>query len=308
MRRYVNITDIRGLRSWEHQPSARLYMYMCMTCDWQTGRWSGTRRRVSLEIGLSDQEYRTAMKNLEADGLIEMAPKDAAAPPQSLTQESTQRATHHLTQRATQVVVVIYKDLGGGVSPKEQPNEQPKEQPKGQPHNNNSKNNKTYSLTLARARVPGLVDEVAEYIHASREEAVHAIRSFIDAMGKKGKVWQDEGDMRAHLMDWTLKRWTGVESRLSAENLQRSRRERDAKAAELSDERAARNEKENYIKGWLDAVTSSKRALEMVTKWIENGMFDKPQAAETARKWAAENPEKAKLTWELLGWQPSETD
>lgn len=307
MRRYVNITDIRGLRSWEHQPSARLYMYMCMTCDWTTGRWSGTRRRVSLEIGLSDQEYRTAIKNLEQDGLIEHPDEECAAPPITPTQETTQRATRHLTQRATQVTVVIYKELGGGVSPKEQPNNQPKGQPNEQPSNNNNNNNKTYSLTLARARVPGLLDEVAEYIHTDREEARHAIRAFLDAMAKKGKTWIDEGDMRAHLMDWTLKRWTGAESRLAAENSRRARRERDAKAAELSDERAAREQKQQYVIGWLDAVRSSMRARDMVATWIANGSINEQETLDIVRRWSQDNQERAKLTWELLEWRPDQT-
>lgn len=300
MRRYVNITDIRGTRSWAHHPSARLYMYLCMTCDWTTGRWVGTRRRVALELGLTDQEYRTALKNLQQDGLIESLSSDTAELTQRVTQELTQRVTHHLTQRATQITVVIYKELGGGVSPKEQPNGQPNSQPKEQPQNNNNKNNKTYGLSLARMCAPSLVDEVAEYIHGNREDAVHAIRAFLDAMAHKGKTWTDQEDFRAHLMDWTLKRWMGVESRLSAANKAQARAERDQRAAEISDAKKLQEEREKFIISWLDAVTSSTRARDMVLTWHTNGRTATPEFQDIAAKWANENPEKARLTWQLL--------
>ena len=275
MKRYVNITDIRGTRTWAHHASARLYMYMCMTCDWTNGHWSGTRRRVALELGLSDQEYRTAMKNLALDGLIEDSTDDPTGALHIPTQQTTQRVTQRVTQRATQVTVVIYKELGGGVSPKEQPNMQPKEQPKEQPENNNKYNHKPYSLTLARAKAVALIDDVAEYIHSDREDARCAIRAFLDAMSKKQKTWIDEGDFTAHLMDWTLKQWLRVDSRMSAANKQQERAERRQRDEQENDPLKVATEEARRKLEWLMASVKSQRARELVTAWHRQGAWTK---------------------------------
>lgn len=291
MRRYVQIHDIRGTRSWAHHPSARLYMYMCMTCDWQTGYWSGTRRRVALELGLSDQEYRTAMKNLLLDGLIEEA-----------TQEVTLENTRTLTQRATQVTILIYKELGGGISPKEQPNNQPNSQPKEQPSNNNNNNKKPYSLTLARARAASLVDDVADYIHGSKEDGRAAIRSFLDAMSKKQKTWNDEGDFISHLMDWTLKRWLGVESRLSAQNKQQERTERHYRDDVQNDpQRVAAEESKRKIE-WLMTSVTSQRARELVTSWYQQGAWTKEPLHSLTADLLTEKPGFRTQLQEALGF------
>lgn len=275
MKRYVNITDIRGTRTWAHHASSRLYMYMCMTCDWTNGHWSGTRRRVALELGLSDQEYRTAMKNLALDGLIEAATDEPLETLHTPTQQPTHHTTQRPTQRATQVTVVIYKELGGGISPKEQPNMQPKQQPKEQPSNNNNNTHKPYSLTLARAKAASLIDDVAEYIHSDREDAKCAIRAFLDAMSKKQKTWIDEGDFIAHLMDWTLKQWLKVDSRLSAQNKQQERAERHQRDEQENDPLKVATEEAKRKIEWLIASTRSDRARELVTAWHRQGAWTK---------------------------------
>lgn len=291
MRRYVQIHDIRGTRSWAHHPSARLYMYMCMTCDWQTGYWSGTRRRVALELGLSDQEYRTAMKNLLLDGLIQEA-----------TQEVTLENTRTLTQRATQVIILLYKELGGGGSPKEQPNSQPNSQPKEQPSNNNYNNKKPYSLTLARARAASLVDDVADYIHGSKEDGRAAIRSFLDAMSKKQKTWNDEGDFISHLMDWTLKRWMGVESRLSAANKQQERAERHQRDEQENNEQKNAWEEAKRKIEWLVASVKSDRARELVKAWYQQGAWEQEPLHAMTMQLTATNTRLHNELLEALGF------
>lgn len=291
MRRYVQIHDFRDTASWRHHPSARLYMYMAMTCNWETGAWSGTRRRVALELGLTDQEYRTAMKNLLADGLIEVDERSLIEKLQPPTQESTQKATRRVTQRATQVTVMIYKQLGGGTSPKEQPNNQPKQQPSEQPSNNNNNNKKTYGLTLARACAPGLVDEVAEYIHGNREDGQMAIRAFLDAMAKKSKVWTDEGDFRAHLMDWALKRWLGAESRLLAANKATERAERQARIESQDNQEAAAEGEARRKCEWLLASLKSDRAKELVLAWYKQDAFEDPRLQKLVRCIYKKRPE-----------------
>lgn len=230
---------------------------------------------MALELGLTDQEYRTAMKNLVLDKLIEGAvdePIDALHTP---TQEVTQKVTQRATQKPTQVTIMIYKELGGGVSPKEQPNEQPKEQPKEQPQNNNINNKKTYSLTLARACAASLVPVVAEYICSNNEDAKAAIRAFLDEMSKKQKVWTDEVDFRSHLLDWSLKRWLGVASRLSASNKQQERAERQAQVVETMDGKQSAYDEAKRKLQWLMASADSPRARELVKAWYEQGAWER---------------------------------
>lgn len=290
------------MRSWSHHPSARLYMYLCMTADWTTGYWSGTRRRVALELGLSDQEYRTAMQNLEKDGLIEQWTEDHAAVLDRATQEVTQRPTQEVTQRATQVCVVIYKELGGGASPKEQPNEQPKSPPREQPQNNNINTKGLYGLTLARAKAVSLIDDVSEYIHGDKEDGKAAIRAFLDAMAKKQKAWNDEGDFIAHLMDWSLKQWLRVDSRLSAENRQQARRDRHARDEQEPNEKDAQLTEARRKTEYLAYCLKNQSLVPIVTAWYKQGAWNKEPLRSITSKYLEERPEVETKLREVLGF------
>ena len=260
--RYVTIHDLRGTRTWAHAPSTRLYVYMCMTCDWQTGVWHGTRRRTCLEIGISDQEWKTALLNMQRDGLIKIP-----------TQESTQQATQRATQRATQVTIMIYNNLGGGTPPKEQPNNPPKEQPNDPPSIN--KNNKTrkYTLTHARAKLPQFRDVVAAYCSLSEHEAAAAVRAFCTQKSKQGKTWDDEEDFRLHLCDWTLKNWVGVKTVTGAENKAEERRQR-TEAIENAPSKEEQEEQELRRKlEYLEYLPKMSNLAGIVKGWHEQGAW-----------------------------------
>lgn len=179
---------------------------------------------------------------------------------------------------------------------------QPKNSPNEQPSNNNINNNKTYGLTLARARAASLVDDVADYIHGSKEDGRAAIRSFLDAMSKKQKTWNDEGDFIAHLMDWTLKRWLGVESRLSAQNKQQERAERRQRDdIENDPQKVAAEEAKRKIE-WLMASINNQRARELVTAWYQQGAWDKEPLRSITSMYLAEHPEQDAKLLEALGF------
>lgn len=270
--RYVLIHDLRGTRTWNHAPSTRLYIHMCMTCDWATGEWHGTRRKTCFEVGISDQEWKTALANMQRDGLIQIP-----------TQASTQQATQRATQRATQVTIMIYNNLGGGTPPKEQPNDSPKEQPNDPPSiNKNNKKNK-YSLTHARAKLPQFRDVVAGYCSLSEQEASAAVRAFCTQKSKQGKTWIDEEDFRLHLCDWTLKNWVGVKTVTGAENKAEERRQRTEaieKAPSKEEERqlAIRRKLE-----YLEYLPKKPDLGKIVRSWWENGdWYDDDLRAATA--------------------------
>lgn len=288
--RYVIIHDLRGTRTWNHAPSMRLYIHMCMTCDWATGEWHGTRRKTCLEVGISDQEWRTALVNMQRDGLIKMA-----------TQASTQQGTQSPTQRATQVTIMIYNNLGGGTPPKEQPNYPPKEQPNEPPSiNKNNKKNK-YSLTHARAKLPQFRDIVADYCSLSIEEASAAVRAFCKQKGKQGKTWEDEEDFRLHLCDWTLKNFVGVKTVTGAENKAEERRQRVEaieKAPSKEEERqlAIRRKLE-----YLEYLPKKPDLDKIVRAWWENGdWYDDDLRAATAALFE-QRPQLRDQLEEILG-------
>lgn len=288
--RYVTIHDLRGTRTWAHAPSTRLYVYMCMTCDWQTGHWHGTRRRTCLEIGISDQEWRTALQNMQRDGLIKI-------PTQELTQQGTQRAT----QRATQVTIMIYNNLGGGTPPKEQPNDSPNTSPSEPPSINKPNKTKKYSLTHARARLPQFRDAVAAYCSLSEHEAAAAVRAFCIAQGKKQKTWIDEEDFRLHLCDWTLKNFVGVKSITAAENKAEERRQRVA-AAENAPSKEEQEENEIRRKlEYLEYLPKMPNLAGIVSSWQKEGAWYDDRLRAATMELFDRKPELQEQLQELLG-------
>lgn len=288
--RYVLIHDLRGTRTWNHAPSTRLYIHMCMTCDWQTGAWHGTRRKTCLEIGISDQEWRTALQNMQRDGLIQIS-----------TQASTQQGTQSPTQRATQVTIMIYNNLGGGTPPEEQPNDPPKEQPNDPPSiNKNNKKNK-YNLSHARAKLPQFRDTVAAYCSLSEHEAAAAVRAFCTQKSKQGKTWNDEEDFRLHLCDWTLKNWVGVKTVTGAENKAEERRQRAA-AAENAPSKEEQEENEIRRKlEYLEYLPKMPNLAGIVSSWQKEGAWYDDRLRAATMELFDRKPELQEQLQELLG-------
>lgn len=288
--RYITIHDLRGTRTWAHAPSTRLYVYMCMTCDWQTGAWHGTRRRTCLEIGISDQEWRTALVNMQRDGLIKMA-----------TQSPTQQPTQSPTQRATQVCVMIYNNLGGTPPPKDQPKDPPNISPDEPPSIN--KNNKTrkYSLTHARAKLPQFRDAVAAYCSLSIEEASAAVRAFCKQKSKQGKTWNDEEDFRLHLCDWSLKNFVGVKTVTGAENKAEERRQR-VEAMEKAPSKEEQEEQELRRKlEYLEYLPKMPNLAGIVKGWHEQGAWYDDRLRAATLELFDRKPELRDKLEELLG-------
>ena len=288
--RYITIHDLRGTRTWAHAPSTRLYVYMCMTCDWQTGHWHGTRRKTCFEVGISDQEWKTALANMQRDGLIQI-------PTQASTQQPTQRAT----QRATQVTIMIYNNLGWGTPPKEQPNNPPKEQPNDPPSiNKNNKKNK-YNLSHARAKLPQFRDVVAAYCSLSEHEAAAAVRAFCTQKSKQGKTWDDEEDFRLHLCDWTLKNWVGVKTVTGAENKAEERRQR-TEAIENAPSKEEQEEQELRRKlEYLEYLPKMPNLAGIVKGWHDQGAWYEDRLRAATLDLFERQPELRDKLEELLG-------
>lgn len=244
--RYLQIPDIRDTKTWRNPNAARLYMYMAMTAAAQGGGYKYSRRWTCQELDMSESAYRHALKIIEGDGLIRtQRPKKGPREEPNLEPSPPP----HIT-------IVSVKELYRGSDPGSNPMSDPGSDPRSDP--NIIKNiNKKYNLTLARAKAVSLIDAVAEYIHTSPAEARVAVKAFLDTMAHKSKVWEDEGDFVAHLMDWTLKRWTGVESRTAAANKQQERRERDERQAQQQQPRKTEEDEQREVTQWLTGALRS---------------------------------------------------
>lgn len=244
--RYLQIPDIRDTKTWRNPNAARLYMWLAMVAAQEGGGYKYSRRWTCQQIGLTEDAYRHALKVIEGDGLIKTIPPNLR--PRLHPREAPSPPPH--------ITVVSVSELYGGTPPSNTPESTPDYPPDSTPILNKNINKK-YNLTLARAKAVSLIDAVAEYIHTSPGEARVAVKAFLDTMAHKSKVWEDEGDFTAHLMDWTLKRWTGVESRTAAANKQQERRERDERQAQQQQPRKTEEEEQREVTQWLTGALRS---------------------------------------------------
>lgn len=240
--RYLQIPDIRDTKTWRNPNAARLYMWLAMVAAQEGGGYKYSRRWTCQMIGITEDAYRHALKVIEGDGLIKTLPPNLH--PKQHPREHPSPPPH--------ISVVSVSELYRGTPPSNTPTNTPTNTPIL-----NKNINKKYNLTLARAKAPSLVDAVAEYIHTSPSEARVAVKAFLDAMAHKSKVWEDEGDFVAHLMDWTLKRWTGAESRTAAANKQQDRQEREQQRQQQQQPQKTEEEEQREVTQWLTGALRS---------------------------------------------------
>lgn len=275
--RYLTIPDIRETRTWRNPNAARLYMYMAMVAASMDGGYKYSRRWTCKEVGITEDAYRHALKVMEQDGLIRV-------------QHPREHPREHPSQHPSpppHITVVSVNELYGSNPPSNPPSTPPSNPPSNPPIYNINKNKK-YTLTHARACAAGLIDEVGEYIHTGPAEAKVAIRAFLDAMSKKGKVWEDESDFRGHLMDWTLKRWMGAETRTKAANMAEHRRIREDEQQQQQPPEMTEDQKRAELLDWLHAATRSQTVLSILDTRAKNGTLYKDSGRQRLKEVMAE--------------------
>ena len=239
-------------------------MYMAMVAAAMDGGYKYSRRWTCREVGITEDAYRHALKLMEQDGLIRI-------------QHPSQHPREHPREHPSpppHITVVSVNELYGSSTPASTPANTPASTPANTPNININKNKK-YTLTHARARAAGLVDEVAGYIHTGPEEAKVAIRAFLDTMGKKQKVWEDDADFCCHLMDWTLKRWMGAETRTKAANMAEHRRIKEEEQQQQQPPAKTEADKRAELLDWLHGATKSQTVLSILGSRAKNGTLYK---------------------------------
>ena len=194
MRKYVTIPDIRQYSSYKSVNARLVYMHACMGMDINTRNYAHSWRQIAEELLMPLQQVRTALKQLEKDGLI-------------ATQNVTQQVTYGLTQRVTHKVTQIHIM---SINELDEATNEATNSPTNSPTNAdiNNKNNSTSEKlphTRAREHVGELKKLLEEEFNMGDGQAREFVKTFLRRQDLKGKTWQDVGDLKAHLVSWAEK-------------------------------------------------------------------------------------------------------
>lgn len=199
MRKYVTIPDIRQYPSYRSSNCRILYMHVAMGMDIASRTYAHSWRQLAAELGMPLQQVRTALKQLEKDGLI-------------VTQQATQRVTYGLTQKVTHKVTQIYimsasdLDEATNEATNSPTNSQTNSQGNSDINNKNILNSGKLSHSDARVRLPKIRDWLLGSLGLEAPEADELSKAFLDRQELKGKTWDNEGDLLAHAISWAEKR------------------------------------------------------------------------------------------------------
>lgn len=202
MRKYVTIPDIRQYPSYKQVNALRVYMHACMGMDLQTRNYAHSWRQLSAELCIPLQQVRTALKQLESDGLVST---------QNVTQQVTYGLTQKVTHKVTQIHILSASELDEATneatnSPTNSPsNSQTNSQSNSDNKNNNIPKSSNPTHTDARVKDEDLVRLAAKEFSISGSEAAALLEKFYRRQALKEKKWDGDGDKTAHFIAWCEK-------------------------------------------------------------------------------------------------------
>lgn len=203
MRKYVTIPDIRQYSSYRSINARLLYMHVAMGMEISTRTYAHSLRQLSAELGIPFQQTRTALKQLENDGLVAT---------QSLTQVVTYGLTRKVTHNVTQIYVMSASELeeasnaASNTASNTATNTAANTPTNTDINNINIPNSGKLSHSDARARLPKIRDWLLGSLGLEAPEAGELSKAFLDRQELKGKTWDNEGDLLAHAISWAEKR------------------------------------------------------------------------------------------------------
>lgn len=289
--KYIQFPDIRNLASWKNPNAARLYTYMAMSCDPNTGAYVYSRRWTCREIDITEDAYRHALTILERDGLIRKAPP---------RNHPSQHPREHPTP-PPHITIVRINELYGSNPPSSTPISTPSITPSSTPA---IRKNKKINLTHPHARkVLGTsVKDLMKYCSIGEDQAMNALRAFASAMNSKGKEWEDTADMKAHLLDWVLKHYLREKSVTTAARTAEQIQEREAAMASQTSAAEDKADKVAFQLSHLMAVVKNEHSRQLVMSWHQNGAwYDDELRRATAQAFDA-NPGLRERIADALGF------
>ena len=195
MRKYVTIPDIRQYPSYRSSNARLLYIHVAMGMEISTRTYAHSLRQLSAELGLPFQQIRTALKQLENDGLVAT---------QSLTQVVTYGLTRKVTHNVTQIYVMSVSELEEASNAAS--NTATNTATNTDINNKNILNSGKLSHSDARARLQKIREWLLGSLGLEGPEADELSKAFLDRQELKGKTWDNEGDLLAHAISWAEKR------------------------------------------------------------------------------------------------------
>lgn len=207
MKKYITIPDIRSFPSYNNINARLLYLHVASGMDVNTRNYAHSWRQLSDELCMPLQQLRTALKQLERDGLVVT---------QNVTQRVTYGLTHKVTHKVTEIHILSINELDEATneatnSPTNSPtNSQSNSQSNSENNNINNKIIKSSTLTDARACWPKMVEDLKNTLHLGEQDAAQIVEDFRARQRLKSKTWESEGDLLAHVIAWAEKRMPPV--------------------------------------------------------------------------------------------------
>lgn len=212
MQKYIVISDISKYPCYKNVNARLLYLHVACHIDTSTYDYCQSFRRLAMELDLSVDAVRHALKQLERDGLVttQVAPHLA-----------TQYAPQQTPQPTTHIHIVSNNQLG---TPNGTPNTTPNTTPSTTPNttectthlkiNNFNKAPEQEKYTLSRAREEFLnkryIACVAQYCSIDFQNAEDCTNRWLKNMAiKKREEWVDKTDAWQHCLDWCNKHKNG---------------------------------------------------------------------------------------------------
>ena len=249
MSKWVIIQDARDLPCYRNLNARLVYLHAAMGCDISSYVYTCSLRRLAVEVGISYEAARHALKALSADGLVEVG-----STTQPTTQTATQLATQLTTQRTTHLTTIKINKIDTANRTANHATNHATSNATSNATNNDDKNNritkdlsKTFTLSDARASAGRLKKTAENRFSLAEGVAAGAVNEFLGLQDLKNHSWDDEGDMAAHFISWCEKRlWRLQKTSKTAKSDHDARlaeRQRvDAEVAQMSAQERAREE------------------------------------------------------------------
>lgn len=202
MGKYVIMQDMRRMPSYRNINARLVYMHVAMGCDISTYRYDTSYRRLALDLDMTLEAVRSALRALIRDGLVATY---------TTTQGTAQGTTQITTQRTTHLCIVIIRQNG---TPNGTPNNTPNNTLDNTPDNtgnNTAINNyiipkeERLSPTHARECAGELAAMAAEVLTLTRQEADLLLGKFLERKEIERKTWINQSDLKAHFLSWCEK-------------------------------------------------------------------------------------------------------
>ena len=262
MEKYIAIRDISKKPSYANVNARLLYLHVACNVDVSTYDYSHSYRQLAADLGMSVQSVRTAVKMLEADGLVTT---------HLATHKVTQGLTHLSTQQLTHLHIVRINEVATTA-------DTTANTPANTPANTQINISSTQVIEIETlthdARVcEGWKKLLEKEFRLGSDDAQKALDLFFQRQRIKGKKWESQGDALAHLLAFCEKRMPRSATTLTSPSRTR-KNDHDARMEEYQrteeeQKQATRQEKEaeevERLKRWYHEAIRKKQTKEAET-------------------------------------------